>query len=453
MIGVILLFLISIVRAQEVPTIYRINIELAGGRTSEWILRSDRKPNILKVDIREGTTRKIRLLIEPTPREVILSADDKFEFSVQNGNRTFDLEIVGKKLVDNDLRARLLRSGSDHDVNPKLLGPVLNLDGGAGGLIGMQKTIDEIRGCKDCAAKIDVLIIEVSPYDYGEPFAAASLADVNGRIMSSSYNEVVGKLNGVNSVSYLLFIDPRTTSSKEALEAISKAEVLFFGGGSQCQYLTFLGNSKVRRAIESVYERGGGVGGSSAGQAIQGQFIFDGCTANKGKPEPVTSDLVLMNPYHEMVSFSFDHFGWRFMEKVLTDQHVVVRKRLGRTLAFLARQIQDGKTKKAYGIAVDEATAVVVDRNGIATVTGISPVVRTSPDGKRSRTLYSGENAAYFITADHKPEVCEKGKPLTYSKFKVWKRKPGETFNLKNRPRTGYYTVSVKEGKLDSDPY
>ena len=45
---------------------------------------------------------------------------------------------------------------------------------------------------------------------------------------------------------------------------------------------------------------------------------------------------------------------------MITDSHFVTRDRMGRTLAFLARQIRDGRASSAWGMAVNEATSVVV---------------------------------------------------------------------------------------------
>jgi cyanophycinase-like exopeptidase len=82
---------------------------------------------------------------------------------------------------------------------------------------------------------------------------------------------------------------------------------------------------------------------------------------------------------------------------------------------------------------VDEETAVMVDRAGRATV--------------------SGAGAAYFILADHAPEVCEPRTPLTYSNFKIWRIGNGGRFDLRNRPAVGYYTRSVLNGVITRNPY
>ena len=39
--------------------------------------------------------------------------------------------------------------------------------------------------------------------------------------------------------------------------------------------------------------------------------------------------------------------------------------------------------------------------------------------------------------------------PLTYSNYKIWKVPTGGTFDLKNRPTTGYYLRSVTNGVIE----
>ncbi len=42
---------------------------------------------------------------------------------------------------------------------------------------------------------------------------------------------------------------------------------------------------------------------------------------------------------------------------------------------------------------------------------------------------------------------------LTYSNYKIWKLPSGAAFDLKRLPSAGFYTVSVREGKILGDPY
>ena len=41
-----------------------------------------------------------------------------------------------------------------------------------------------------------------------------------------------------------------------------------------------------------------------------------------------------------------------------------------------------------------------------------------------------GAGAAYMLRVDHKPELLERGKPLTYRGLKVWKFTAGETIDV-----------------------
>lgn len=299
--------------------------------------------------------------------------------------------------------------GNGADVQPKLHGPALDLAGGSTDVKeAMQWMIDEVRGCTDCQTKLDVVVLRSSG--------------------AEGYNPLIVAMNGVDSVETLVITSRADADSKEVGETVRNAEVVFFAGGDQCNYVTYFKGTAVEKGVEAVYLRGGGVGGTSAGLAILGSAVYDACP-NSSAQSPAS----LQNPYYPGIHFTYDFFNWKFLDAIITDTHFVKRDRMGRTLAFLARQIADGKYKRAWALAVDEKTSVVVDKNGAARVMGAGP--------------------AYLILADHRPEVCAPGQPLTYSNYKLWKMASGQSFSLKERPKTGYYLVSVEKGKILSNPY
>lgn len=298
-------------------------------------------------------------------------------------------------------------TGNAADVSPALAGPAHDLGGGSTDVdAALQWIIDQVRGCTSCSTKIDVVILRSSG--------------------SNGYNDYIYAMNGVDSVETLVITSRRDVNT--AIETtIRNAEVVFFAGGDQCNYVTNFKGTLVETAVEYVYAKGGGVGGTSAGTAILGDFTYDACSGS------ILSSEALANPYHRYATFTYDFFKFANLQNTITDSHFVPRDRMGRLLAFLARQIKDGKAASALGIAVNEVTSVVVDRNGLATVMGDGP--------------------AYFVLADHMPEVCQSGTPLTYSNYKIWKVATGGTFDLRNRPSTGYYTRSVTNGVISSNPY
>jgi cyanophycinase len=299
-------------------------------------------------------------------------------------------------------------TGSAADVAPPLAGPAHVLQGGGGDVdAALQWLIDEVRGCAACATTLDIVVLRASGAD--------------------AYNEYLHAMNGVDSVETLVITTPDPSSAAPVVATVRAAEIVFFAGGDQCKYVRNFKGTPLAEAVEAVYARGGGVGGNSAGLAILGEYVYDACTGSE------TSARALADPYDEWISFTYGFFRWPHLERTITDTHVDGRDRLGRTLAFLARQIRDGVTPRALAIAVSEATSVVVDAAGRATVMGAGP--------------------AYFILADHPPEVCEPGRPLTYRDYKIWRVPDGGSFDLADRPASGFYLRSVVDGVLPESPY
>src|SRR5205807_7242172 len=100
------------------------------------------------------------------------------------------------------------------------------------------------------------------------------------------------------------------------------------------------------------------------------------------------------------------------LRDTLTDTHFVTRDRLGRSLVFLARIMQDGWSRHPREIAVDERSAVLVAADGSAEIVGA---------GK----------GAYFIQPTQSPKVCSPGRPLTFGGVNVYNVPTGAYFDLK----------------------
>ena len=176
--------------------------------------------------------------------------------------------------------------------------------------------------------------------------------------------------------------------------------------------------------------RGGAIGGTSAGAMIQGEWIFNACS------DAVISDDALADPYEDIL-FTDNLFQWRALKGTIVDTHFYQDDRMGRAMAFVARLLRDGITPRALAIGIDEGTSLVINQQGMA------QVMANERDG-----------SAYLILGDHQPEVCERNKPLSFSNYRVWRVRNGQTFDLKNIPATDYYQVSVKRGRISSsNPY
>jgi cyanophycinase len=239
------------------------------------------------------------------------------------------------------------------------------------------------------------------------------------------YNQYIHDM-GADSVESLVVKTPEAARDAFVLEKIRHAEALWIAGGDQWNYVSVWGASPVRAEIQALIDRGVPVGGTSAGLAVLGQFVFT------AEHDSVTSAQALADPFDERVKLGEDFVKIPALRGVITDTHFVKRDRLGRLLTFLARILADGKATDARAIAVDERTAALVESNGAATIDGEGPV--------------------YFLQAAAKPEICRPGKPLTFAGVNVYRVRNGGSFDLKTWTGRGgaTYQLSVRDGVITS---
>ena len=295
------------------------------------------------------------------------------------------------------------------DARPRLHGPLLVLSGGGGDQTeAMRAAVNTIRGCSDCDAKIDVVVIRASG--------------------GGGYNPYLMALDGVNSVISMVITDRESAARPDVVNIVRTAEMVFFAGGDQCNYIRWIKGTPVAEAVKSVYRRGGAIGGTSAGLAIQGEIAYDACPNQSAR-----SAEVLLDPFHEDVSLSRDFFSWPAMGDVMTDSHFQQRDRMGRLLVYLSRTLAEGKEKRLLGLGVGERTVLLLNRAGRGYVYGVE--------------------AVHVIAASGAAEMLERGQPLTHRGFRVWRFPRGAFVDLRNLPAVPDKTIDVANGKLSGDPY
>ena len=249
---------------------------------------------------------------------------------------------------------------------------------------------------------------------------------------SDAYNSYVYGLCKLNSVATLVIPDRQAAQDPAAAEIIRQAEVVFIAGGDQAHYICAFKGTPVEDAINANLAAGKPIGGTSAGLAVQGEFIY-GALGDKPDDHDLVSRDVLSNPYVERVTLIRGFLKIPHLENLLTDSHFTKRDRMGRTLGFLARIMQDGWSKSPREVAIDEKSAVLVEPDGQGTVVG------------------SGKGA-YFLRPTRKPETCKKGEPLTFQGISVYRVPAGGHFDLTSWTGDGgtAYSLSVEKGKIDS---
>lgn len=190
---------------------------------------------------------------------------------------------------------------------------------------------------------------------------------------------------GAASATNLVITNRTQANDSATYRAIVQADGLFLRGGDQWRYVELWKGTLAEQAIRQVYQRGGAIGGTSAGAAVLSAVAFDARTTS------VNPRTALRNPLSAGITFTEDFIG--FVPGILADTHFYERGRIGRLLAMLAvyRQ-QTGKW--ITGVGIDDATALGVPAEGSAEVFGSGVVTVLRPTPQTAFTVQSGKPLA-----------------------------------------------------------
>jgi cyanophycinase-like exopeptidase len=250
---------------------------------------------------------------------------------------------------------------------------------------------------------------------------------------TDAYNPYIYSLCSCDSVATIVFKNRKAAFQPFVIDTIRNAEALFIAGGDQSDYVNFWKNTPVEDAIHFVAGKPAPIGGTSAGMAVMSQFLYSAMSNSS-----LDSVEGLADPFHRDLTLDRDFLSLARLGGLITDQHLIERDRMGRTMAFLARLVHDGWTTEGRAIAADRETALHVNpSDGTAEV--LSTPTHTTP-------------YVYFLRTPGPPEVCAPARPLTYRNVAVYRIGPGGTFDLDTWTGTGgiSYTLSAEAGVLTS---
>jgi cyanophycinase len=141
-----------------------------------------------------------------------------------------------------------------------------------------------------------------------------------------------------------------TADTEDFTRPLENATGVWFGGGRQWRLVDSYGGTRSEMMFRRVLERGGAIGGSSAGATIQGSFLVRGDTRN---------NQIMMGDHQE---------GFGYISNIAIDQHVLARN----------RQFDMFEVLRAHpgllGISIDENTAAIV-RGDTLQVLGVSYIL------------------------------------------------------------------------------
>jgi cyanophycinase len=245
-----------------------------------------------------------------------------------------------------------------------------------------------------------------------------------------AYNPYVQSICHQNSVATLVIPDRRAASDPFVAQTIASAEAIFISGGDQANYINFWKGTPVEGALNAAIHRGVPIGGTSAGLAVQGEFIYSAQNDPPDGPD-LSSKIALADPFVRRVVIAHDFLDDPALANTITDTHFVTRDRMGRLLVFMARILASGPVKQVKGIGIDEQTAVLLE-----------------PDG---HTSVVGKGAAYFLCASAARSQLQAGEPLSMSGVAVQRVLPGGRFDVRSwRGTATPYTFDVVAGVIHS---
>jgi cyanophycinase len=147
---------------------------------------------------------------------------------------------------------------------------------------------------------------------------------------------------GVQTCSLLHTKDRRIADRDEAfLEPLKNATGIWFGGGRQWNLADSYYGTQAHRLMKQVLDRGGVIGGSSAGASIQANYL--------ARATPIENFRIMAPGY--------ERGGLGFISGVAIDQHFTQRSRQKDLRSLVETYPQ------MLGIGLDETTAIVVEKS------------------------------------------------------------------------------------------
>jgi len=126
-------------------------------------------------------------------------------------------------------------------------------------------------------------------------------------------------------------------NTRKFVSALKTANGVWIGGGRQWRLVDCYLNTRTQRELQAVLDRGGVIGGSSAGASIQGSYLVRGAVSG--------NELIMARGYED---------GFGFLKNAAIDQHVDSRERESDMSAVVNAH------PELLGIGLEEPVAIVV---------------------------------------------------------------------------------------------
>ena len=210
------------------------------------------------------------------------------------------------------------------------------------------------------------------------------------------------RANGAQNLTVLHTTDPAEADTEEFVQPLLEAAGVYFFGGRQWRLVDAYAGTRTEREIRAVLDRGGVIGGSSAGATIQGSYLVRGDTR---------TNTIMMGDHTE---------GFGYLRNVAIDQHVLRRNRHFDLIEVIETH------PHLLGIGIDENTAIVV-RGDAAEVIGESYVLvydNQITTGGVGQFYFLGRGDRLNLATREAIRPSATGRPLDNLTKRPWRERP-----------------------------
>jgi cyanophycinase len=144
---------------------------------------------------------------------------------------------------------------------------------------------------------------------------------------------------GLTQVTMLHTADPKIADTEGFAKVLRETKGVWFVGGRQWNLVDSYAHTLTEKEFHAVLDRGGVIGGSSAGATIQGDYLVRGEVAGAQIVMPTA-------PEHQ--------HGFAFLRRSAIDQHINTRLRWDDLIPVIKKHPQ------YLGLGLSEGTAIVV---------------------------------------------------------------------------------------------
>lgn len=192
------------------------------------------------------------------------------------------------------------------------------------------------------------------------------------------------RARGIKNTSMLHTRDPEEANKKEFSAPLREATAVWISGGAQTRLASAYVGTMVETELRAILKRGGVIGGTSAGAAIQSGVMIE-----NGNPVPNIGR------------------GLSLLPNVIIDQHFLARSRGNRLIDAVRSH------PNLVGLGIDEATALVVQGDRAKVIGSSYVVVITAGKNDQPMGIQSLSKGEEIDLSEFAPK--QKAKPIKWA--------------------------------------